>query len=84
MLHNPTVLYAYVAVGLWLKPFGPEIRPVSAAQLLAAGYDSPALRVAADGGPRSIGGASRGPWRMLAAGSPAARLPVPGSTVGAE
>jgi hypothetical protein len=46
MLHNPIVLPADVAVGFWLKPVAPGIMPVTAAQLLANGYDSPALRVA--------------------------------------
>jgi hypothetical protein len=86
MLHNPTVLRDDVIVGLWLKPFAPEIMPVIAAQLLAAGYHSPAQRaaagLAAHGEPRGIGGASGGAWWMLAAGSPAARLPVRGAAVG--
>jgi hypothetical protein len=40
MLHNPIVLPADVAVGFWLKPVAPGIMPVTAAQLLANGYDS--------------------------------------------
>jgi hypothetical protein len=44
MLHNPVVLLADVAVGFWLEPVAPGIMPVTAAQLVAGGYDSPALR----------------------------------------
>jgi hypothetical protein len=64
MLHNPTVLPAHVSAGFWLKPIAPENMPVIAAQLLASGCDSPAVRVAAGlaahGDPRSIGSASLG------------------------
>jgi len=88
MLHNPIVLPADVAAGFWLKPAAPGIMPVIAAQLVAGGYDSRALRVAAGlaaHGARAASAAhSRGPWRTLAAGFPAARLPVPGAAVGAD
>jgi hypothetical protein len=61
---------------------------VIAVQVLADGSASPALRVvagpAAHGEPRNIGSAFQGPWWTLAAGSPAAWLPVPGSAVGAD
>src|SRR5258708_3541424 len=81
MLHNPTVLPAHVAVGFWMRPIAPENTPVDAAQLLAGGSASPALRVAgglpALGDPRSIRSASHGAWWELAAGSPAARWLCP-------
>jgi len=87
MPHNPVVLPAHVAAGFWLKPIAPENMPVMAAQLLAGGSDSPALRVAA-GLAHTVRAASaahpRGPWRELAAGSPAVRLPGPSTAVGAE
>jgi len=47
MLHNPTVRPADVAAGFWLKSAAPGIMPVIASQLVAGGYDSRALRVAA-------------------------------------
>jgi hypothetical protein len=88
MRDNPAVVPADVAVGFWRKQIAPGNMPVVAARLLAGGYDSAALRVAgglaARGDPRSFGSAFQGPWWTLAAGSPAARLPVPGSAVGAE
>ncbi len=89
MLHNPVVLRGDVVAGLWLKPFAPVIMPVIAAQLLGGGYDSPALRAAAGLAARAVTGAASavhpgGAWWMLAAGSSAARLAVPGSAVGAD
>jgi hypothetical protein len=54
MLHNPVVLPADVAVGFWLKPVAPGIMLVIAAQLLASGYHSPALRVAAESWPHTV------------------------------
>src|SRR6266566_6552215 len=87
MLDNPVVLPADVALGFRLKPVAPGIMPVIAAQLLHGGYHSPALRLAAGlaaHGARAAAAHSRGPWWTLAAGSPAARLPMPGSAVGAE
>jgi hypothetical protein len=88
MLDNPTVQRADVAAGLWQKPFAREIMPVIAAQLLAGGYDSPALRAAGDlaarGDPRSIGGTSRGPWWKVAAGSPARGWLCPARRWGAD
>jgi hypothetical protein len=88
MLHNPTVLRDDVVAGLWLKSAAPGIMPVIAAQLLAAGYHSPAQRAAAGlaaHGARAASAAHPGRALVtLAAGSPAARLPVPGPAVGAE
>jgi len=54
MLDNPVVLPADVAVGFWLKPVAPGIMLVIAAQLLASGYHSPALRAAAEGWPHTV------------------------------
>jgi hypothetical protein len=88
MLHNPIVLPAEVAVGFWLKPVAPEIMPVTAAQLLAGGYHSPALRVAAEGWPHTVPVQHRQciPGALVDAGGwiGGRRLPVPGSAVGAE
>jgi hypothetical protein len=44
LLDNVTMLPSDVGLDFWLRPIAPENMPMIAAQLLADGYDSPALR----------------------------------------